>query len=106
MRMPRTVQPLPRYVRRKWLKGQSWAYFFEPPTWARKDGCPVRAEALGRDYQSARDSFSIRGAPVGYQTSYHKSRSPERSIGSQRSLKSTERGMRWIRQLGECTSRD
>jgi hypothetical protein len=53
--MPRTVQPLPRYVRRKWLKGQSWAYFFEPPTWARKDGCPVRAEALGRDYESACD---------------------------------------------------
>ena len=55
MRPLRTVQPLPRYVRRKWLKGQSWAYFFETPTWARKDGCPVQAEALGRDYESARD---------------------------------------------------
>jgi hypothetical protein len=55
MRAPRTVQPLPRYVRRKWLKGQTWAYFFEPPTWARKDGCPVVAEALGSDYESARD---------------------------------------------------
>ena len=55
MRAPRTVQPLPRYVRRKWLKGQTWAYFFEPPTWARQDGCPVAAEALGSDYEGARD---------------------------------------------------
>jgi hypothetical protein len=55
MRAPRTVQPLPRYVRRKWLKGQTWAYFFEPPTWARDGGCPVEAEALGSDYESARD---------------------------------------------------
>jgi hypothetical protein len=55
MRVPRTVQRLPRYVRRKWLKGQAWAYFFEPPTWARKDGCPVAAEALGSDYENARD---------------------------------------------------
>jgi hypothetical protein len=55
MRVPRTVQPLPRYVRRKWLKGQTWAYFFEPPTWARNDGCSVGAEALGSDYQGARD---------------------------------------------------
>jgi hypothetical protein len=55
MRAPRTVQPQPRYVRRKWLKGQTWAYFFEPPTWARKGACPVAAEALGTDYESARD---------------------------------------------------
>ena len=33
MRPLRTVQALPRYVRRKWPKGQNWAYFFEPPTW-------------------------------------------------------------------------
>jgi hypothetical protein len=55
MRPLRTVQSLPRYVRRKWLKGQSWAYFFEPPTWARKNKCPVQAEALGQDYENARD---------------------------------------------------
>jgi hypothetical protein len=55
MRVPRTVQPLPRYVRRKWLKRKTWAYFFEPPTWARKRGCPVQAEALGADYESARE---------------------------------------------------
>src|SRR5205085_2501332 len=55
MRTPRTVQPLPRYVRRKWLCNRSWAYFFEPPTWARKAGCTIQAEALGNDYESARD---------------------------------------------------
>jgi len=46
----KTVQPLPRYTRRKWLKGsQMWAYYFEPPTWARyssdeRGPCPVVAE--------------------------------------------------------------
>jgi hypothetical protein len=54
----RTVQPLPRYTRRKWLKGsQLWAYYFEPPTWARKQDhrgpCPVAAEELGTDYEAA-----------------------------------------------------
>jgi hypothetical protein len=52
------VQPLPRYTRRKWLKGsQVWAYYFEPPTWARKRNecgpCPVVAEELGTDYEAA-----------------------------------------------------
>ena len=55
MRELRTVQPLPRYVRRKWLKRRSWAYFFEPPTWARKAGCSIEAEALGSDFERARD---------------------------------------------------
>jgi hypothetical protein len=49
---PRSALPLPRYVRRKPLKG-GWRYFFEPPTWARKDGCPVEAESLGSDYHAA-----------------------------------------------------
>jgi len=45
---------LPRYVRRKWLTSQrAWGYFFDPPTWARKAGCPVASEALGTDYTSA-----------------------------------------------------
>jgi hypothetical protein len=48
----RSALPLPRYVRRKPLKG-GWGYFFEPPTCARKAGCPVEAEALGTDYQAA-----------------------------------------------------
>jgi hypothetical protein len=55
MRPPRTVQPLPRYVRRRWLRNKNWAYFFEPPTWARKAGCSIEAEALGNDYESARN---------------------------------------------------
>jgi len=55
----RTAQPLPRYTRRKWLNGsQAWAYYFEPPTWARAQGddrglCPVVAEELGTDYEAA-----------------------------------------------------
>ena len=46
LKPPRTTQPLPRYVRRKRLADLQLAYFFEPPTWARKDGCPVAAEWL------------------------------------------------------------
>jgi hypothetical protein len=49
----RTAQPLPRYVRRKPLRIGQWAYFFEPPSWARNVGCTVKAEALGTDYISA-----------------------------------------------------
>jgi len=52
MTPPRSALPLPRYVRRKPLKGR-WGYFFEPPTCARKAGCPVEAEALGPDYRAA-----------------------------------------------------
>jgi hypothetical protein len=44
---------LPRYCRRKPLKAGRWAYFFEPPTWARKQGCHVNPEALGEDYAAA-----------------------------------------------------
>lgn len=53
------MNPLPRYTRRKWLKGkQVWAYYFEPPTWARvpnsdRPECPVGAEELGTDYNAA-----------------------------------------------------
>jgi hypothetical protein len=50
--MKRSALPLPRYVRRKPLKG-GWGYFFDPPTWARKGGCPVEAEPLGTDYNAA-----------------------------------------------------
>ena len=44
---------LPRYCRRKPLKNGRWAYFFEPPTWARKQGCPLEADALGQNYGAA-----------------------------------------------------
>lgn len=59
MKKTRSAQPLPRYVRRKWIRGdQTWGYFFEPPSWARhpceeKGGCPVGAEPLGTDYAQA-----------------------------------------------------
>jgi hypothetical protein len=48
----RTALPVPRYVRRKPLKG-GWGYFFDPPTWARSTGCPVKSEPLGSDYDAA-----------------------------------------------------
>src|SRR5262245_28375164 len=48
----RSALPLPRYVLRKRLK-DAWAYFFNPPTWARAAGCPVEAERLGSDYHNA-----------------------------------------------------
>ena len=48
--MPRRVPP---YTRRKSLQGGKSAWFFEPPTWARKAKCPVKAERLGNDYEAA-----------------------------------------------------
>jgi hypothetical protein len=50
---PRSAKRLPRYVRRKPLSGGRWGYFFEPPTWARMSGCPIKAEPLGDDYDAA-----------------------------------------------------
>ncbi|WP_076867004.1 hypothetical protein [Bradyrhizobium mercantei] len=35
------------------MKSGRWAYFFEPPTWARAQGCHVKAKALGEDYGTA-----------------------------------------------------
>ncbi|WFU75402.1 MULTISPECIES: hypothetical protein [unclassified Bradyrhizobium] len=37
------------------MKRGGWAYFFEPPTWARKQGCTVASEALGEDLTVAVD---------------------------------------------------
>jgi hypothetical protein len=53
MKPPRSAKPLPRYTRRRSLAGGHWGYFFEPPTWARRTGCPVAAEPLGQDYDLA-----------------------------------------------------
>lgn len=55
MTLPHTACKFPRYCRRKSLKSGRWAYFFEPPTWARKQGCHVKAEALGEEYAAAVD---------------------------------------------------
>ena len=48
MRPLRTVQPLPRYVRRKWLKGQSWAYFFETADLGTERWMPGASRSPGR----------------------------------------------------------
>lgn len=53
MKKVRSALPLPRYVRRKWLRSGVWAHFFEVPTWARKQGCTLANEALGIDYAQA-----------------------------------------------------
>ena len=53
MKPPRTALPLPRHVQRKPLKGGGWGYFFNVSTKARKAGCPLRNEALGKDYDAA-----------------------------------------------------
>src|SRR4051794_18505292 len=53
MKPPDTASKFPRYCRRKPLKSGRWAYFFEPPTWARKQSCPVKAEALGAEHAAA-----------------------------------------------------
>ncbi|WP_157450263.1 hypothetical protein [Bradyrhizobium sp. ARR65] len=55
MKLTQAPSKLPRYCRPKPLKSGRWAYFFEPPTWARKQGCHVKAEALGDDYAAAVD---------------------------------------------------
>jgi len=57
--MPRTPKrsalPLPRYTRRKWLRAEGkWGYFFDLPSWARKDpACRLHNEPLGNDYAAA-----------------------------------------------------
>jgi hypothetical protein len=52
MSPPRSALPLPRYVRRKRLKG-GWGYFFDLPSWARMAGCTVENQPLGTDYEAA-----------------------------------------------------
>ena len=52
MRKIRSALPLPRYVIRKPLKS-GVGYFFNVPTWARRNGCPVKNEALGTDHDAA-----------------------------------------------------
>lgn len=44
---------LPRYCQRKLLANDTVAYYFAPPTWARRQGCHLRPEALGSDYAGA-----------------------------------------------------
>jgi integrase len=44
----------PSYLTGKKLSGSTVAYYWQPPTWARKRGCVVAAEALGTDYAEAK----------------------------------------------------
>ncbi|MGP0089386.1 MAG: tyrosine-type recombinase/integrase [Xanthobacteraceae bacterium] len=53
--MPRS-KPLgwPKLMVAKRLKSNVVAYYWAAPTWAKKNGCPVVAEALGNDYATAK----------------------------------------------------
>ncbi|SDI24773.1 hypothetical protein SAMN05216338_101964 [Bradyrhizobium sp. Rc2d] len=48
-----TAPKPPRYCQRKLLANNTVAYYFSPPTWARRQGCDLSPEALGSDYASA-----------------------------------------------------
>ncbi|MBW7970092.1 hypothetical protein [Bradyrhizobium sp. BR 10289] len=49
-----SVEPrLPRYCRQKLLTNNTVAYYFSPPSWARRQGCELRPEPLGSDYANA-----------------------------------------------------
>ena len=52
MRRRRSALPLPRYTLHKQLK-TGWGYFFNVPSWAREQGCPLLNEPLGADYDRA-----------------------------------------------------
>ena len=49
----RKPQGWPSYMTGKTLAGRRTAYYWQPPTWARRMGCPNRSEALGIDYAEA-----------------------------------------------------
>jgi hypothetical protein len=46
--------PLPKYVVGKRLRDGTIAFYWAPPTWALRDGCPMAREALGTDYGEAK----------------------------------------------------
>jgi hypothetical protein len=50
MKSRRTALPLPRYTIAKPLKDGRRAYFFNVPSWARRNGCTISNEPLGTDY--------------------------------------------------------
>jgi hypothetical protein len=47
----------PSYLADKRLSGGRVGYYWQPPTWARKLGCPIKAEALGSDYAEAKRRY-------------------------------------------------
>jgi Phage integrase family len=53
--MPRRKpQGWPKYMVTKRLRGGVTGYYWAPPTWAIKKGCPLDREALGTDYAEAK----------------------------------------------------
>ena len=50
----RKPQGWPPYMTGKKMADGRTAYYWQPPTWARKSGCLVRSEALGPDYGEAK----------------------------------------------------
>src|SRR5580704_18467596 len=44
----------PKLMVPKRLKSGVVAYYWDAPTWARRNGCPVAGEALGTDYAVAK----------------------------------------------------
>jgi len=48
----RSALPLPRYVLRK-VSAAGLRFYFNIPAWARAQGCPMRNEPLGTDYDAA-----------------------------------------------------
>ena len=44
----------PKLMSSKRLASGATGYYWAPPTWAKKAGCPVRSEALGTDYGAAK----------------------------------------------------
>jgi integrase len=51
---PRKPKGWPSYMTEKKLAHGQIAYYWQPPTWARKGGCPVVPEPLGTDYGEAK----------------------------------------------------
>jgi hypothetical protein len=45
----------PEYMVSKTLSHGHVGYYWQPPTWARDRGCPLRSEALGTDFSPAKD---------------------------------------------------
>ena len=50
-----TKRRFPRYMRPRQLSGGLIGWWFQPPTWAIKAGCPLKVEPLGTDFELARN---------------------------------------------------
>lgn len=61
MRKPRAKKPRgwPRYMEDRRLKSGAVAYYWSPPSWAKKKGCVLRAEPLGKDFAAALDRCAL-----------------------------------------------